>query len=51
MVILSFIFVLAAAILFAAAAWTTKSLVAAGLCLFSLGFMFLYTTTGSLVHF
>lgn len=47
----AFIFVLAAAIIFAVDAWILRKLISVGLCLFALAFMFLYTTTGSLVHF
>jgi hypothetical protein len=51
MPIWGFIFVLAAAIVFLVAAWLSKSLVALGLTLLSVGIIFVYATTSSPVHF
>jgi len=51
MAVWGFIFVLVAAVLFGAAAWLTKSLVALGLCVLAVGIIFTFATTSNPVHF
>jgi hypothetical protein len=51
MPIWGFVFALAAAIVFLIEAWLHRSLIAAGLCLLAVGFIFTFATSSSPVHF